>query len=57
MKQSKSFEATYTRYSFAPLVTLGVMIAAAFKSDAGKANSATRGGRKALIGSERQLAA
>jgi len=57
MKQSKSFEATYTRYSFAPLVALGMAIVAGLRSGAGKANPATQGDRKTLIGSEQQLAA
>jgi len=43
MTRSNSFETTYTRYPFAPLVALGVAIAAAFKSTGGKSKPATRG--------------
>lgn len=57
MKQSKSFEATYTRYSFAPLVALGMAIVAGLRSVAGKATPATQGGGKSLIGSQQELAA
>ncbi len=36
MNKVKTFETTYPRYSFAPLVELGLAIAAWFKSTASK---------------------
>lgn len=36
MNKAKTFETTYTLYSFAPLVKMGLVIAAWFKGTAGK---------------------
>lgn len=57
MEQSKSFEATYTRYSFAPLVAFGIAVAAGFNSVFGKTSADRRNGSESLIGSGQQLAA
>ena len=35
MAKTKTFESTYTRYSFAPLVELGLVVAAWFKTNFG----------------------
>lgn len=57
MKQSNTFETTYTRYPFAPLVALGVSIAAGIKSIGGKANKPTAKDNGALIAPRQHAAA
>lgn len=47
MAKTSTFETTYIRYPFAPLVALGVAIAAWFKTDFGGTNNAAGNGRSA----------
>ena len=46
MAKTSTFESTYTRYSFAPLVELGVAIAAWFKRNFGETNGTAGHDRK-----------
>lgn len=51
MNKSMTFEATYPRYSFAPLVAFGIFVAAGLSSVFGKTNTGARNGGESLIGS------
>ena len=56
MNQSKTFETTYTRYPFAPLVALGIAVAEALKS-AGNAVQPAERKTAGVISPNRELAA
>ena len=56
MSQVKTFEMTYVRYPFAPLVALGVAIAAAFKPSGGNVKPAKQGDQ-GMITAGQQFAA
>ncbi|MEM8744651.1 MAG: hypothetical protein AAGF14_08470 [Pseudomonadota bacterium] len=45
MAKTNTFESTYTRYSFAPLVELGLTVAAWFKTSFGGAKGKAGGDR------------
>lgn len=49
MQKEATFEATYTRYPFAPLVALGIAIAKGLKQITGKAVPADQRGEQELI--------
>lgn len=51
MNKSMTFETTYTRYSFAPLVAFGIAVAAGLNSVFGKTSTGSREDGKSLIGS------
>jgi hypothetical protein len=49
MQKQATFEATYTRYPFAPLVALGIAIAKGLKQITGKSVPADQRGEQELI--------
>ena len=57
MNKLNTFEATYTRYPFAPLVALGIAIAAVLKTKLGSNESKSKAGHGHGIDSGAQLAA
>ncbi len=57
MNRLNTFEATYTRYPFAPLVALGIAIAAVLKTKLGSNESKSKAGHGHGIDSGAQLAA